>query len=550
MNPTRQVLSPLAIAITATMLVACGGNNDQSSVSPNSPNNTPSKTGVASLPTGNLLAEPVNSKNVTATDLTTLFQQIEPVLSQQIAKPVCDVKVEYIHYDTVDVKGQPTDATGAVFIPTGTDPKCMGKRPIVLHAHGTATTKGYNFASVGDMTNEAGSRATMMAAMFAGQGYVVVSPNYAGYDKSKLDYHPYLNATQQAHEMADALKAGRSVLQKLNDTTKVSDNGKLFLTGFSQGGHVVMAAARYFEQLKEPVTAAMPISGPYAMGAFGDVVFGGKVMLGATFFAPLMARNYQEQYGNIYQNPSDMFATANANANDLPSLLPSKTMTDEQLIQTGTLPATAMFQKSPTGDATLDALSPADAQFGFGFDANHYLVKTSYRGAYLADMKKNPDWAIPYFQGVASIVPIVATAPENGLRKALKANDLRGYQPSFPTVMCGGNQDPMVFFDVNTGLMNTLWQSNYANQASRKLGFIDIDMTNQATRAKPIYQTIGLDTIKDNELKATATLMQQGFAQDVQKTAQAGGATGVMVKYHSLVTPYCMGVAEKMFSQY
>ena len=37
------------------------------------------------------------------------------------------------------------------------------------------------------------------------------------------------------------------------------------------------------------------------MEAFGDVVFGGKVMLGATFFAPLMARNYQEQYGNIYQ---------------------------------------------------------------------------------------------------------------------------------------------------------------------------------------------------------------------------------------------------------
>ncbi len=45
------------------------------------------------------------------------------------------------------------------------------------------------------------------------------------------------------------------------------------------------------------------------MEAFGDVVFGGKVMLGATFFAPLMARNYQEQYGNIYAKPSDMFAS-------------------------------------------------------------------------------------------------------------------------------------------------------------------------------------------------------------------------------------------------
>ena len=31
-----------------------------------------------------------------------------------------------------------------------------------------------------------------MAAVFAAQGYIVVAPNYAGYDGSTLDYHPYL----------------------------------------------------------------------------------------------------------------------------------------------------------------------------------------------------------------------------------------------------------------------------------------------------------------------------------------------------------------------
>ena len=77
----------------------------------------------------------------------------------------------------------------------------------------------------------------------------------------------------------------------------VKDNGKLFLTGYSQGGHVTLATAKYFEKIHEPVTALMPMSGPYAMGAFGDVVFSGNVMVGGTYFAPLMARSFQEQFG-------------------------------------------------------------------------------------------------------------------------------------------------------------------------------------------------------------------------------------------------------------
>ncbi|MEJ7235588.1 prolyl oligopeptidase family serine peptidase, partial [Staphylococcus epidermidis] len=94
----------------------------------------------------------------------------------------------------------------------------------------------------------------LLAALFAGQGYVVISPNYAGYDKSSLAYHPYLNAQQQSHEMADALKAGREVVRRTGSATNVADNGKLFVTGYSQGGYVAMATTRYLETLKEPVT--------------------------------------------------------------------------------------------------------------------------------------------------------------------------------------------------------------------------------------------------------------------------------------------------------
>ena len=546
-HPTFSLTKIFISVWLASTLAACGSDNDSATT-------PPAKTGVASLPTGNLIKDPLTTKNLTASALTQLFNTTDPDFSQVAATPKCGVRVEYMQYDTVDVKGNKTDATGAVFIPTGTDASCSGNRPIVLNAHGTATTKAYNFAEVGNANNEAGPAATLLAALFAGQGYVVISPNYAGYDKSSLAYHPYLNAQQQSHEMADALKAGREVVRRTGSATNVADNGKLFITGYSQGGYVTMATTRYLETLKEPVTAALPISGPYAMEAFGDVVFGGKVMLGATFFVPLMARNYQEQYGNIYAKPSDMFAPANAD--EIPSLLPSASMTDMQLVLSGKLPASAMFQKAPTGNSTLDALSPSDPAFSFGFDAAQYLVKNDYRLGYLADAQKNVDWAVPYLQGYTNYSPVPATLPEHPLRKALKANDLRGYLPTMPVIMCGGNQDPMVFFDVNSSLMKKLWDTDTNKTSATKLGIIDIDVTNRATRQKPVYQTLGFDTVNNNSIQSQSEKMQAGFASKVQNIAANAAANGgnpsqaVAMQYHGLVTPYCMGVAQTLFSQF
>ena len=546
-HPTFSLTKIFISVWLASTLAACGSDN-------NSATTPPAKTGVASLPTGNLIKDPLTTKNLTASALTQLFNTTDPDFSQVAATPKCGVRVEYMQYDTVDVKGNKTDATGAVFIPTGTDASCSGNRPIVLNAHGTATTKAYNFAEVGNANNEAGPAATLLAALFAGQGYVVISPNYAGYDKSSLAYHPYLNAQQQSHEMADALKAGREVVRRTGSATNVADNGKLFVTGYSQGGYVTMATTRYLETLKEPVTAALPISGPYAMEAFGDVVFGGKVMLGATFFAPLMARNYQEQYGNIYAKPSDMFAPANAD--EIPSLLPSASMTDMQLILSGKLPASAMCQKAPTGNSTLDTISPSDPAFSFGFDATQYLVKNDYRLGYLADAQKNVDWAVPYLQGYTNYSPVPATLPEHPLRKALKANDLRGYLPTMPVIMCGGNQDPMVFFDVNSSLMKKLWDTDTNKTSATKLGIIDIDVTNRATRQKPVYQTLGFDTVNNNSIQSQSEKMQAGFASKVQNIAANAAANGgnpsqaVAMQYHGLVTPYCMGVAPTLFSQF
>lgn len=560
----------LALTVTSTLfLTACGGGSsisDSFQVGNQNTTTDKAKVGVNALTTGELLSEPTNFKNLTANEIEQATLAIEPNSANAIGTPKCGVSVQYMHYDTLDAKGKPTDATGAVFVPTGDDPACQGERPIVLHAHGTATQHSYNFAEVGNKNNEAGLRATSMANIFAGQGFIVIAPNYAGFDKSKLNYHPYLNAKQQSKEMGDALKAGRTVLKKLTDS-KVQDNGKLFLTGYSQGGHVALATARYFAEIQEPITALVPMSGPYAMGAFGDVVFGGNVMVGGTFFAPLMARSYQEQFGNIYEKPSDLFAPSHAD--EIVSLLPNKTMTDVQLIINQKLPESALFQKN-TGNLVLDAISPADAKFSFGFSDNNYLLNNNYRLNYLADMQANPDNFVPYAKqlasvGTSNILPETAKSPMHPLRQALKANDLRNYLPNVPILLCGGNQDPMVFFDVNTTLTHGLWKNVYGKTGNNVFGMVDMDIT--ATDDRVRYETKGLDTVRDNAVKAQTQAMQQAFSQNVATLkanaiveAKANGATdeqaeslataNVLRRYHGMVAPYCMATARTFFEQF
>ena len=94
-------------------------------------------------------------------------------------------------------------------VPTGAAPACSGPRPIVEYAHGTNPNKALNIA---DITNTSNTEGALIAAMFAAQGYIVVAPNYAGYDISTLGYHPFLNAAQQSGEMMDILAAARTAL--------------------------------------------------------------------------------------------------------------------------------------------------------------------------------------------------------------------------------------------------------------------------------------------------------------------------------------------------
>ena len=465
----------------------------------------------------------------------------------------CDIKIEKVSYPTVGAAGERTNATAALMLPSGDSADCQGDRPILLYAHGTTTDKDYDFSQVANPQNPAAGEATLIAANFAAQGYIVVAPNYAGYDESDLDYHPYLVADQQATDMADALDSARTIIarqQRANDPdyTNLDDSGELFISGYSQGGHVAMATARMFEKNDEPVTAIAPLSGPYALAAFGDAIFRGNVNIGATRFAPLLASGLQNAYGNVYNSTADIF-TANYANTELPSLL-----SFGELVAANKLPDNALFEKDPENNPTLDLLPLPTVPFAsIGFADDNYLIRTDFRTAYIADALQNPDSLIE----MTGALP--AANPKNNLRKALKLNDLRGYVPKMPTLLCGGNQDPTVFYDLNTSSMAAIIQGNVAQNPALTVNVtvLDVDATTAAARPNtPNVQLIGQASMNQWNINSVVASVQSNFVQNLQRVIEAGAQQGipasaaVLGNYHGgLVSTACTQATREFFNQ-
>lgn len=523
-----RAIAGLSLVTITALLAGCGGGSDTGGDS--SVDNSGSRGSLQYNP-------PLRVASLSASAFTAQLNASSS--GQQLlaiaGTPRCGVNFHYIQYGTVGGAGEQTNATGALMVPTGTDPACSGPRPIVLYAHGTSTDKAFNMASISDANNSAYGESAMVAAFFAAQGFTVVAPNYAGYDTSSLPYHPYLDADQQSKDMIDALTAARKALPNVG----VSDSGQLFVTGYSEGGHVAMATHKALQALGQTVTASAPMSGPYAMEAFGDAIFYGNVNLGSTLFTPLLSTSYQKAYGNIYSNTTDLYNPTYATG--IESLLPSSTPYTT-LFSQGKLPQTALFDSTPPTYAplqsTLNAITPPTTPpslaplFALGFGSSP-LINNTARLSYLLDAISHPDGAVS-LTGASDGLP--AANPTHPLRLAFKANDLRNWAPTRPVLLCGGDADPTVFYNTNTQVMQSYWSGLPAG----RLTVLDVDS--------------GITGPADS----TYSAVKQGFAQAKTQTATAaiaagatdGGASAVVQAYHgTLVPPFCTAAARGFFQQ-
>ena len=489
----------------ALFIAGCGGGGGGGN---SGINNNPGRGGLVQSP-------PPQWISLTAADysnkLSTAGASGQTLLQLATGSPTgtlaCGVDVYYLRYGTEGGKGESTQASAAVMVPTGTGPKCSGPRPVVLHAHGTAVERRYNLADFVDPTNPAQGEQATLASQYAASGYIVVAPNYAGYDSSTLAYHPFLVADQQSLDMIDALTAARSALPGMS--TAVSDNGKLFLTGISQGGHVAMATVRAMRALNMTVTASAPIEPVSSLLRYGDAIISGQVPAGSTTLMPMLINGYQKTYGTIYSAPTDYYTASYAAG--IESAFPGN-YTSTTLVSSGVVPVSTLFSGG-ADTTTVPAFAPL---FLAGVGPGN-LITDSARGSYVADITNTPP-------------------TNNNLRKALNTNDVVSMTVDKPMMLCGGAQDPTVFFYVNADYFAATHAGN------PYLRILDLE------NSYPVSQ--GTVT------QVPAALLQGGFALAKANVAASagGGAAGqqaVIAAYHgSLVPPFCAAAVRGYFDAF
>ena len=160
-----------------------------------------------------------------------------------------DIEQWSIKYTTVGVHGELLVVSAGVYLPADV----TAPLPLVSVSHGTLTDKNTVPSNTGIIAQALGH---------ASHGSVAVFADYIGMGTDAADFPAYLVADVGATTSLDALRATRELLKQKN----LSLDGRLFLSGYSQGGQIAMALARLIEsdpRSRFRVTAAAPAAGPY-----------------------------------------------------------------------------------------------------------------------------------------------------------------------------------------------------------------------------------------------------------------------------------------------
>ena len=206
-----------------------------------------------------------------------------------------DVDMYKMIYNTTDVNGQPTIASGAFLVPS--NPNCIDF-PFSVYMHGTSLKK----SNVPSYNNQE----AVIGKVFSAGGYFTCMPDYIGMGQSP-GLHPYIHAESEAKSAVDMVRAAREFI---SNTLMMVDNGELFITGYSQGGHACMATHKYIEdnnlQAEFNVVASAPCSGPYALSITMADSITSMTPYSNPGYITYMLASYQLVYGNIFNSWSEI----------------------------------------------------------------------------------------------------------------------------------------------------------------------------------------------------------------------------------------------------
>jgi hypothetical protein len=164
---------------------------------------------------------------------------------------------------------------------------------------------------------------------------------------------------------------------------------------------------------------------------------------------------------------------------------------------------------------------PTNPIFALGFGPSN-LITNEFRLSYVLDAVAHPDGAVPIPQPG---VPLAA-APQHPLRVAFKLNDMRTWAPHVPVLLCGGDQDPTVFFTLNTGTMQAFW-------SALPPGAVTVLDVNAAVASNDPFAAV-----------------KKGFQATEAQILASQGQEAAVESYHTTVAPFCTAAARGFFSQF
>lgn len=226
------------------------------------------------------------------------------------------VETYKVSYETITPNGDKTLATGLICLPSN----CSEPLGVMSVQHGTIVLKS-------DAPSYSGSSSeALMCVVGAGMGYVSVISDYLGLGGSP-GFHPYCHAGSEASAAIDLLRTARGFCADKN----VVPSDRLFLVGYSQGGHATMALQREIESRyanEFNIIASAPMAGPYDLsGTMAEDFQKPDPMSDLGYFVYIMTA-YQHVYRLIASDSVDEFLLPPYNET-LPPLLDGMHSTDE-----------------------------------------------------------------------------------------------------------------------------------------------------------------------------------------------------------------------------
>ena len=213
-------------------------------------------------------------------------------------------KVTYCSIDAVlpgQDRAEPTVLTGNVSVP-----RKAGPLPTVAYVRGTGASY-YDAPSnpniAGDLEPRGESfEGPASSPIFAGNGFIYVAPDLTGFGDSTVPRHRYFHADSEASSTIDLLAASRDALKSLN----VRRSDELFIFGWSQGGHVALAAQRALEQRQAGVTATAVIGAVFDVERFFLSGIEDETTVTIPLYVSYLLLAYDDVY-DVYDKPSDVF---------------------------------------------------------------------------------------------------------------------------------------------------------------------------------------------------------------------------------------------------